>query len=174
MSSESWAQSFIKYAGEKLEQNGAQIARCVDLLSDQELWRRANEHCNSIANLLLHMRGNMHQWIVAGVGGEEFARDRPAEFAARDGRGRRELLDSLLDTLTRARHIIAAQSTDSLAIPRNIQGYEVTTLVAIFHVVEHNSFHTGQIVHMTKVLRDVDLSLYDAQGKKIAAGKPSP
>jgi uncharacterized damage-inducible protein DinB len=166
MHSEQLAADFAQYADLKLAQHLAQIARCVALLNHERLWERENAHANSVGNLLLHLTGNVRQWIVAGIGGEPFGRDRPAEFAARGGRSGAELLAELERTVAQAREIIRGADADRLRGSLSIQGYTVTGLRAIFHVVEHFSFHTGQIVHITKVLKDVDLSSYDAQGQR--------
>ncbi len=168
MSHDALLSEFCQNAVRKIEQDAAQITRCVALLDTNELWSRANDHCNSVANLLLHLTGNVRQWIVSGVGGEPFERDRPAEFAARDQRPAGEILPPLMNTLRRAGEIIRQLAPDALSHRRSIQGYDVSTMQAVFHVVEHLSFHTGQIVHMTKALKGVDLSLFDAQGRRRA------
>lgn len=158
----------------KLKSDLAQAARCARLLSDEEAWRRENEYCNSVANLLLHLAGNVRQWIVQGVGGEPFERDRPAEFAARGPAPLAPVLAELERVVRRALEIIAALEPRQLAQRRSIQGYDVSTLQAVFHVVEHFSFHTGQIVHMTKVIRRCDLSRYDEQGRPVASTTGQP
>jgi uncharacterized damage-inducible protein DinB len=165
---------FVRYAGVKLEQHLGQITRCVGLLADGELWYRPNEHSNSIGNLLLHLNGNVRQWIVAGVGGTPFDRDRPAEFAARGPRPGAALVADLRQTVDEATVLLEKLDCAALATPRSIQGYNVCTLVAIFHVVEHFSFHTGQILSATKLLRNVNLSLYDEQGRKLAESAQDP
>lgn len=164
---------FSAYACEKLRVNLKQIARCAGLLTTAELWQRSNAHCNSVANLILHLTGNVRQWILAGIAGESFDRDRPSEFAARDGRPAQEILPPLEAIVERACAIIVALDADALAMRRTIQGYAVMTQTALFHVVEHFSFHTGQIVHMTKVLKHVELSLFDSQGRRLS-GQASP
>jgi uncharacterized damage-inducible protein DinB len=165
--SQLWA-DFVAYATTKLEQNLAQVSRCAGLLTHEELWRRANQHANSVGNLLLHLNGNVRQWIAAGVGGQPFHRNRPAEFAARAPQPADDALANLEQTVTAALRIIAALPSHKATVRRHIQDYEVSTQTAIFHVVEHFSFHTGQIVHATKLIKDVDLSLYDEQGRKYA------
>ncbi|GMU84470.1 MAG: hypothetical protein AMXMBFR47_43390 [Planctomycetota bacterium] len=164
---------FLAASTAKLRTDMAQIARCAALLTDDQAWSRPNEHCNSVANLILHLTGNVSQWICAGLGGDDIPRDRPAEFAARDVRPVRPLTDALQRTIDRAIAIISALDEAALAKRHTIQKYEVSGLLAIFHVVEHFSFHTGQIIHITKSILDVDLSLYDAHGrplKRTAAG----
>jgi uncharacterized damage-inducible protein DinB len=131
------------------------------------LWHRPNAHVNSVANLILHLTGNVGQWIVGGVGGEAIERDRSGEFAARDGRPAVEIVPPLRTTVERAIAIIGGLDATRLGESRTIQGYAVTVETAVLHVVEHFAYHAGQIVHATKWLRDVDLSLYDAQGRRI-------
>jgi uncharacterized damage-inducible protein DinB len=166
MATENLAGEALAHARTKLAEHLAQITRCAALLNTDETWQRANAHANSIGNLILHLTGNVRQWILAGLGGETLVRNRPAEFAERGPLPTAEILGALAQTVARATEILARLDAKKLATRRTIQGYEVSGLIAVFHVVEHFAFHTGQIVHMTKVLKDVDLSLYDAEGHK--------
>jgi uncharacterized damage-inducible protein DinB len=143
------------------------IERCLSLLSDEQIWWRANSQSNSIGNLLLHLSGNVRQWIVAGLGGAEDARDRDAEFAQRDILSRDDLLGRLRQTLAEADAALAALNPDRLLERFKIQGLEVTALYAMLHVVEHFSMHTGQIIMMSKALGQTDLRFYN-----FADGKP--
>ena len=143
------------------------IERCLSLLSDEQIWQRANSQSNSIGNLLLHLSGNVRQWIVAGLGGAEDARDRDAEFAQRDIISRDDLLARLRQTLAEADAALAALDPGRLLDRFKIQGLEVTALYAMLHVVEHFSMHTGQIIMMSKALTQTDLRFYD-----FADGKP--
>ena len=143
------------------EEYRVKIRQCVLALPDGALWSRANESSNSIANLLLHLAGNVNQWIVGGVGGFPVTRDRPAEFAARDGPDAVTLLDSLESVLSEADSVIARLSEADLLEPRTIQGRQTTVLAAIYHVVEHFAMHTGQIVLMTKASAPGAIHFYD-------------
>lgn len=165
---------WLNSVARKLRQDLEQIARCARLLDSGQLWSRANAHCNSVGNLVLHLNGNVRQWIVAGLGGAAFERDRPAEFAERGPLPCEDVLARLADTVEQACTVITSLRPAALADEHQIQGYRVTALAAVFHVAEHFSFHTGQVVHMTKAIRDVDLSLYDAQGKRITRGGAQP
>jgi uncharacterized damage-inducible protein DinB len=144
------------------------IERCVGLLSDEQIWWRANPESNSIGNLLLHLSGNVRQWIVTGLGGAPDARDRDAEFAQREAIAREELLARLKNTLHEADAVLAKFDLARLLNPHEIQGLSVSALEAILHVVEHFSMHTGQIILLTKLLTATDLQFYD-----FAEGKPS-
>lgn len=167
------AATLVAAINASLAQNLAQIRRCVGLLGPQRAWQRANEHCNSVANLVIHLNGNVTQWICAGLGGETARRDRPAEFAARSG-DCAAALDDLRKTVARASQVIAGLTADRLAQEYEIQGYRVRGIAAAYHVGEHFSFHTGQIVHITKAVCDVDLSLYDAHGRPVAREGDAP
>ncbi|MCA9242632.1 MAG: DUF1572 family protein [Phycisphaerales bacterium] len=158
--------AFTEYACQKLDENMAQIRRCAGLLSIEALWSRANGHCNAVGNLILHLTGNVRQWIVASIGGQPFERRRQAEFDQRHPTPAAELMPALDDVIRSAKEIIRAQTTETLPIRHQIQAYDVDRMTAIFHVVEHFSGHTGQIVHMTKALLDVSLSVYDETGRR--------
>lgn len=138
------------------------IEKCLGKLSDNEVWWRPNEASNSIGNLLLHLNGNVRQWIIGGVGQNSVERDRAREFAEREHRAAAELLEGLKATVHEAGAVIAAQTAESLMTRRKIQDYDVTVLEAIYHVVEHFGMHTGQIIMLSKMQTGEDLSLWRA------------
>ena len=140
------------------------IERCLVLLNDEQIWWRANSASNSIGNLLLHLSGNVRQWIVVGLGGAADMRDRDAEFAQRDAMPREEVLDRLRTTLAEADQTLAAFDGERLLDQFRIQNLDVSALEAIFHVVEHFSMHTGQIILIAKMFTEVDLEFYDFSG----------
>jgi len=137
------------------------IERCLELLTDEQIWWRANKQSNSIGNLVLHLSGNARQWIACGVGGAADARDRDAEFAQREMISREELRSLLKQTLGEADRTLTQLDANRLLETRTIQGLEVSVLEAILHVVEHFSMHTGQIVLLTKQLTAQDMHFYD-------------
>src|SRR5216117_1442818 len=140
------------------------IERCLELLTDEQIWWRANAQSNSIGNLLLHLSGNVRQWIVTGLGSAADMRDRDAEFARRDVISREELLARLRQTLREADGVLANFNTDSLLKKYRIQEFDVSALEATLHVVEHFSMHTGQIIMLTKLFTEIDLEFYDFSG----------
>jgi uncharacterized damage-inducible protein DinB len=144
-----------------LEDYLPKIERCVERLSDEQVWWRAGEESNSVGNLLLHLAGNVRQWIVCGLGGAPDTRERDREFAERSVLPRGQMLAALRATLEEADGALARLDTSTLLQPRRIQGTEVTALVAAFHVVEHFSMHTGQIILLTKQLTGGDLAFYE-------------
>ena len=137
------------------------IERSLELLTEEQIWWRANPQSNSVGNLLLHLSGNVRQWIVCGLGGAPDNRDRDSEFAQRDAIPRNELLAGLKRTLNEADGALQKFDPHKLLERHSIQGCDVTALAAIFHVVEHFSMHTGQIIMMAKMFAEVDLGFYD-------------
>jgi uncharacterized damage-inducible protein DinB len=130
-------------------------------LTDEQLWWRPNEQSNSIGNLLLHLNGNMRQWILAPLGGIENKRDRDREFAEREPRVRAQVVGALDETVREFDRILAGLSAAELLKTQTIQNYEnVSGLAAIYHVVEHFAMHTGQILYITKLLSGRDLGFY--------------
>jgi len=139
----------------------SKLRHCVAEMPDDVLWKRANESSNSIANLIIHLDGNVREWIVGGVGGLPFARDRSAEFACRDGRPSTDLISHLKKTLSEADDVLAGLTSDDLSRSRTIQNRETSVLGAIYHVVEHFAMHTGQIVLLAKQHMPGAIHFYD-------------
>ena len=137
------------------------IERCLERLSDEQIWWRPNEESNSIGNLVLHLCGNARQWIVSGVGGEADQRQRDAEFAQRELVPRDQLLSLLHSTLADVARVLRGLDPATLLERRTIQSSDVDLLEAIFHVTEHFSMHTGQIIMLTKMVTATDLRFYD-------------
>ena len=164
METESLLCDFVAQVARKIDQDRRQILRCANLLTESEAWSRPNAHCNSVANQILHLTGNMRQWVLGGLDRQSIQRDRPAEFAACVGP-----LSSILRAFEKAvdevTDVIGRLDAPRLCSAYSIQGYEISGLIAVFHVAEHVSFHAGQIVHITKTIKNMDLSLYDTQGR---------
>jgi uncharacterized damage-inducible protein DinB len=156
------AQAFLKQTADHLELDFLpKIKKCVDLLDEDDTWWRGSEAENSVGNLLLHLGGNVRQWIISGVGGAPDRRDRPREFSARGGMAKKEALSQLESTVREAAGVLRQLRQDDLLIERTIQGFKRTGLQAALHVVEHFSYHTGQIVFITKLRTQKDLKFYN-------------
>jgi uncharacterized damage-inducible protein DinB len=132
------------------EEYRTKIRRAVKAIPADLLWRRTNDQSNSVGNLLVHLEGNVRQWIMSGVGGAPDTRDRGAEFGARTGPGADELLAQLDMVLTEAERVIARLTPEDLTQRRTIQGRDVTVMAAVYSVVQHFSTHLGQIIMVAK------------------------
>ena len=151
---------FLTTAADKLAENLDRIETCVNELPAPCLWARDSENENAVGNLLLHLEGNVRQWILSGIGTRPDKRDRPGEFSARTGASASELFAKLRDTVGEAMTLIRVLPHRRLAEEVSIQGFDTTVLSAIFHVVEHFSGHTYQIILLTKRFTGKDLGFY--------------
>lgn len=140
------------------------IRRCLDVLPADAVWHRVDAQSNSVGNLLLHLAGNARQWIVSGVGGAHDTRHRAAEFEAREGDDAEQLFASLRHTLDEVDAVLARLTPERLGDDLVIQGRAVSVFDAIYHVVEHFSLHTGQIILLTKVHASGRIQFYEDAG----------
>jgi uncharacterized damage-inducible protein DinB len=162
--------NFLEYSALKLEQLASRIATCIDTLSDEQIWLRSGENANAAGNLVLHLCGNVRQWIGAGVAGKPDIRMRDREFAARGGVSREDLKERLTSVIADACATIRELPPERLADRITVQGHDVSVMEAIYHVVEHFSGHAGQIIFQTKALTQKNFGFYSYLGKS-AAGK---
>ena len=140
------------------------LRHCVNALPRAASWSRPNDTSNSIGNLLVHLAGNVTEWILGGVGGQTISRYRAGEFAQKDGRDASALLDDLEAVLRKADSVLGALSAKDLERSIVIQGRETTVVGAIYHVVEHFAMHTGQIVLLTKIYAPGKIHFYEDAG----------
>src|SRR5262245_12937072 len=137
------------------------IEKCLGELSEEDVWWRAHETNNSVGNLLLHLSGNVRQWIVSGIGGKSDNRQRSLEFSERNPISKTIVWKKLQDTVEEASQVLESFPANQLLEKRRIQGFDNTALQAIFHVVEHFALHTGQIIYVTKLRQGRDLKFYN-------------
>ena len=157
---------FLHFSRNKLlEQYWPRLRKAVEPLSLEQIWWRPNAVSNSIGNLILHLNGNVRQWMVASFNGFEDERDRPAEFSATGDLPAADLLARLGETMEEAAKVLARLTTDNLLATYHIQGYTVSGLAAVYQVVEHFGLHYGQIVYITKALEGRDLGFYSELSK---------
>ena len=150
---------FCDFSCRKLAQGNKELAVCLGRLTDAQVWQRGGEHENAIANLILHLCGNMRQWIMHGVAGQPDIRVRELEFSARGGQTGPELLTLFQQAVADASTIIASTPADRLLVRILPQGRDVSILEAIYQVVGHVQLHVGQIVLLTKQMTAQDLDL---------------
>jgi uncharacterized damage-inducible protein DinB len=151
---------FVEFSSNKLKQLCSRILECLNRLNAEQIWYRGATNENAVGNLVLHLCGNLRQWIGSAVGGKPDIRVRDREFAARGDISPAELSERLEATVEDAALIISQLSSARLAERVSVQKYNVTALEAIYHVVEHFSQHTGQIIFATKAMTGADLGFY--------------
>jgi uncharacterized damage-inducible protein DinB len=150
---------FLGLSADYLGEYAKKIRGSLEGLSDRQIWWRPNDASNSIANLLLHLSGNLSQWVLASLGGRASERQRPLEFSAREGAGKDALLGRLEEVVAACQQVIRALPATELQSRRTIQRSDVDGAEAVYHAVEHMSYHTGQIAFIAKELTGKDLSL---------------
>jgi len=153
------AKLFLAEAQKDIERYLRRTVHCLQLLSEEEIWWRPNAASNSAGNLVLHLSGNIRQWIISGLGGAPDARTREEEFSARGQFRRRALVTRLNQTVREACRVLQRLPPQALTRQYRIQGFRVTGLAAVAHVYFHFSHHAGKIIYLTKLKRARDLRL---------------
>ena len=152
---------FVEYSHQRLvREQWPRLRGCVESLTEEQVWWRPNDASNSIGNLILHLNGNVRQWLVASFNRSEDSRDRPAEFSERRLIPSSVLLETLGATMKDASVVLARLTETDLLATFEIQGYTVSGLDAVYQVVEHFGMHYGQIAFITKLLRSENLRFY--------------
>jgi hypothetical protein len=152
---------FVPFSRNKLlDQYWPRLRQCVESLTEEQIWWRPNPSSNSIGNLVLHLDGNVRQWLVDSFNHNEDKRDRSAEFAATERIHGAALLEKLHCTLVEGAGVLDRLTEADLIAPMEIQGYHVYGLDAVYQVVEHFGLHYGQIAYITKMLKGQDLGFY--------------
>src|SRR6185503_12513795 len=144
-----------------MEENTPRIRKCLEQLNSEEVWTKPTASSNSVGNLMLHLCGNITQWIISTLGGKEDKRIRDKEFSATGGFTRDEFLKKMETTVSEAISVIRNLDPESLLKEYNVQIYHYTGLGIILHVVEHYSYHNGQIAFWTKLFKNKDLAFYN-------------
>ncbi len=140
--------------------NYPRIEKCLSLLSEEEVWQKPNSSSNSIGNLILHLSGNITQYIHSALGGEADKRERDLEFSSTGVLDKAGLLKRIKAVSEKASAIINSAAEEQLLNNYEVQGYTLSGTAVIIHVTEHYSYHTGQITLLTKLLKDTDTGFY--------------
>jgi uncharacterized damage-inducible protein DinB len=136
------------------------LIHCLERMPEDDIWWRPNEPSNSVGNLVLHLCGNMRQWIVQAIGGANFNRNRDAEFAARGPVPRAELTAAIRAAVSEVDRVLESLPENRLLVNYPIQTYRTSGLQAVYHVVEHFSYHLGQILYIYKLRTGTDPGFY--------------
>jgi uncharacterized damage-inducible protein DinB len=162
-----FARSFLKESQHSMAAyHMPRLVQCLRMLSEKEIWWRPNAASNSAGNLVLHLSGNVRQWIISGLGKTPDHRDRDREFAERGPIPRRALIALLRKTVEEACSVLGQLSEEQLLRTYDIQGFHVSGVYAVSQVVNHFAYHTGQIIFATKLKLGKDLRFTRLPGEK--------
>ncbi len=155
-------QLFIKEVKRRLIDEGkSRLTTCLNMLTEEEIWHRPNANSNSVGNLVLHLCGNVRQWLVSGLGGAPDTRRRQLEFDEKGPIPTETLLNLLDSTLCEADEVLDRLSDEQLLKPVTIQGFEENGISVLVHVVEHFSYHVGQVTYFVKLTKNRQTNYYD-------------
>ncbi|GGD38589.1 DinB family protein [Muriicola marianensis] len=157
----SLGEEFIENAVFRIDESMRMVQKSLDFLKEEDVWKRPNESSNSIGNILVHLCGNITQYILAGLDGREDLRKRDAEFAIQGGLSKSELIDQINTLILNVKSILQNLSDEQLTKHYKVQGFDLSGVGIVLHVVEHFSYHTGQIAFWTKLLKNRDLGFYE-------------
>jgi uncharacterized damage-inducible protein DinB len=145
------ADAVIAEARTTLREAHEKIVHCLDQLNDDQFNWRPFEQQNSLANILLHLCGNMRQWIIAGIEQLPDTRHRPSEFSDRTKHSKADLVKRLAQTVAEADATLSRVTADTITQPRRIQGFDTNVMYAIFHTVSHFVGHSQEIIYITRL-----------------------
>ena len=144
----------------RIKESHKRIIACLDMLDESQIWLKPNTALNSMGNLVLHLCGNITQYILSTLGGAPDHRNRDSEFAAVGGKTKAELKSSFNNVIEQSIQCINNADDADLSTIKKVQVYDLTGVGIIIHVTEHLSYHTGQIAFLTKLLLEKDLGFY--------------
>jgi len=144
-----------------IEESIPRIEKCLGLLTEEELWYKPNANSNSVGNIILHLCGNVRQWLGAGLGNLPKIRRRDEEFSTKGGFNKKELLEKLKEVQKMSEEVLAKLTPDDLLATHEVQVYQETGLSILVHVTEHFSYHVGQITYFVKAKKDLDTGYYE-------------
>jgi uncharacterized damage-inducible protein DinB len=154
------AAEFIAQAIFRMQENTPRIEKCLQLLSEENVWKKPNEAGNSVGNLITHLCGNITQYIISSLGNMEDNRLRDEEFSVKGGYTKEQLFKKLAVTIEDAVRIMQTLDESELMHIRSVQCFQLSAIGSILHVAEHYSYHTGQIALITKLITNEDLGFY--------------
>lgn len=145
------------------EESYQRIFKCLSLLEEDMLWESPNTAIPSVGNLILHICGNARQWVLSGIGGKEDNRDRDSEFIPHRNIKKSELIFLMENLRANLEEVIDEMPSEQLSEKIVVQGFKETGFSILIHVIEHFSYHTGQISTLTKIFTQLNLEYYKGQ-----------
>ena len=158
-----FAKELIKTSCYYFKENNLKVVKCLNSLNESAVWHRPNEASNAIGNQVLHICGNIHQYIISSLGSQKDIRNRTLEFSKRNGYSKKELITLINQKIVDAIKVIVHLDEKALLTVRPVQTYSFSGIQVLIHATEHFSYHTGQIAFWTKYLTNKDLGFYANQ-----------
>ncbi len=160
-------EEFVQNALYRLDESTRMCSISLEHLAEEDIWKRPNKSLNSIGNLILHLCGNITQYVISSLGETEDIRERDVEFNTESTLTKEGLFQKLKETVETAKRVINDASIEQLIRKRDVQGFYFSGIGIVLHAVEHYSYHTGQIAFLTKQLKNTDLGFYKDVDLKI-------
>lgn len=157
----SWINEFNNNACYRLDESTRMVQIAIKDLTLEQIWSKPNAQLNSIANLMLHLQGNMTQYVISSLGGMPDNRERNKEFETTSGLNKDELMMGLLQVVEQVKEVINNCGEEEYLRVRQVQGFSLSGVGVVLHAVEHYSYHTGQIAFWVKLLQGQNLGFYD-------------
>lgn len=151
----------------RLDEGTRMIKISLESVSESDIWKKPNDSSNSIGNQIIHICGNMTQYIIASLEEQDDYRNRDEEFSMTGGFTKIQLIQKLEDTVNKAKLVLNGCNKRQLIKKREVQGFNLSGIGIVIHAVEHYSYHTGQIAFWTKLLTNKDLGFYDGRDLNI-------
>jgi uncharacterized damage-inducible protein DinB len=147
--------------GRLFKDSAPRLEKCLARLTEEEIWFRPNAETVSVGNLVLHLCGNVRQYIISGLGGASDVRARAREFSEKGPVPTGELLGLLRSTLSEARKVMEGLDLARLLEVRRVQGFDCSVVGILIHVVEHFSYHVGQVTYSVKSRKGIDMKYHE-------------
>jgi uncharacterized damage-inducible protein DinB len=142
------------------EESYARIYKCLTMMNEKQLWSSPNSSIPPAGCQIMHLCGNARQWILSGLGGLPDNRDRDQEFIVQENIRKSDFIFLLENVKSQLNRYFQDLSEEDLEKIHSIQGFNVTGFSAIAHVLEHFSYHTGQIALLTKIHTGKETGFY--------------
>lgn len=155
------AKDFLENILYRIDENMRMVRKSFELLKEEDLWEKPNAASNSMGNLIVHLCGNMTQYVLAGLGGKEDQRRRDEEFTIKGGLNKAALMAKLSRVTDEVKEEIKGLTEEQLTRHYRVQGFDLSGTGILLHVVEHFSYHTGQIAFWVKLMKNRDLKFYE-------------
>ncbi len=151
---------FCVSINEHLNTIAERLIICLDAVDDEELWVDFTPDLSSPGNLVLHLIGNLNQYVLKTLGDKKFHRERAKEFCDKPGLSKEQLKKMFAATIRECYAIAGSLNEEQLSRMHKVQGFEHSGYGILIHATEHLSHHTGQFTWFCKYLFNADIDFY--------------